>query len=139
MADVARNAVYPFAEVYTVATSGTAAVDVWDIPAGTIITSVLAKIKTAGSASSGTSSITVGDDDTASGFITAADGTASADTVYGDAPSERGVYLYDGTIRGGYVKFYTAAGTELKLTNSVVAAAETTVDIFVMGYRYNET
>jgi len=126
---------YPFAEVFEVDTNGTTAVDVWDIPAGTIIAMVLAEIQVS---STGTgANIIVGDDDDDDGFILAASCCTTAGTIYGDAPEERGAYLYTGvSYHSGKWKYYDAAGKELKIDSSAANTTEATLRIYVFGYRY---
>jgi len=131
--------IYPFAEMFEVTTDGTTAVKIWDIPAGTVITMVLAKIKVAGTGSA--SNLTIGDDDTADGYILAASCCGAAvDTVYGDAIAERGSYLAAATGLGhaGAWKVYTAAGKELYLDASAALTTEAVIEVFVFGYRYAE-
>ena len=129
---------YPFAEVFEVATTGTTAVDVWDIPAGTLITMVLAEVETAPTGDA--NNVTVGDDDDADGYILAGAACgATAGTIYGDSVQERGVYLVaDGVIgiHGGYWKSYTSAGKEVKVVLSAAATTEATMRIYIFGYRY---
>lgn len=134
-----KKTLYPFAEMFEVDTDGTDSVDVWDISRGTIITMVLAKIKTPGT---GSGNIIVGDDDDDNGFILAADGTAAADTVYGDAVAERGAYFTNAggglESHAGKWKVYTSAGKEIKMDCSNALTTEATIDIFVFGFRYHE-
>ena len=133
--------VYPFAEMFEVQTDEQTAVNVWNIPKGTIITMVLAKVKVAGTGSGG--NLIVGDDDDDNGYILAANLCgATVDTVYGDLPAERGVYLASGSAAGthaGKWKVYTAAGKELKIDCSATLTTEATVEVFVFGYRYKES
>lgn len=132
-----KRTVYPFAEIFEIATVGTTQTDIWAIPAGTIITLVLAKIKTAGT---GTGNLIIGDDDDDNGYILAADATAAADTIYGDAITERGIYLAGASGMGhaGAWKVYTSSGKELKIDCSSALTTEATVDVFVFGFRYHE-
>lgn len=131
-----KKTIYPFAEMFEVETSTTDSVPVWEIPAGTIVTCILAKIKVAGT---GSGNIIVGDDDDDNGFILAADATAAADTIYGDAPEERGAYLYMGdSYHSEKWKQYTAAGKKIYIDCSDTLTTEATVDIYVFGYRYHE-
>ena len=135
--------IYPFAEMFEVSTDGTTAVKIWDIPAGTIITMVLAKIKVQGTGAS--SNIIVGDDDDDNGYILAATTCgAVADTVYGDAVAERGTYLNEPSMgsavatHAGPWKVYTAVGKALYLDASAALTTEAVIEIFVFGYRYAE-
>ena len=135
--------IYPFAEMFEVTTDGTTAVEIWAIPAGTIITMVLAKIKVAGTGSA--SNLIIGDDDDDNGYILAASCCGVAvDTVYGDAVAERGKYLNEPTTgaavatHAGPWKVYTAAGKELYLDASAALTTEAVIEVFVFGYRYAE-
>ena len=133
-----KQTLYPFAEMFEIETNSTTSVDIWDIPAGTIITMVLAKIKVAAVVAG---NITIGDDDDADGFILAADAVVALDTIYGDAVNERGPYLYpqgQSAPHSGKWKVYTAAGKELKIQQSGTATTAAVVDVFVFGYRYQE-
>ena len=132
-----KKTLYPFAEMFEIATVSTTQTDIWDIPEGTIITMVMAKIKTAGT---GSGNLIIGDDDDDNGYVLAADATAAADTIYGDSVTERGAYLSTGTSaeHAGHWKVYTAAGKELKIDCSAALTTEATVDVFVFGYRYQE-
>lgn len=134
MAVTNMKTVYPFSECFVVTGEDTDAIDVYDIPAKTVITGVLVIVETAGV---GTSNLTVGDDDTADGYITAADATAAAGTVYGDVPTERGSYLYDSTVKAGYVKYYPDAGKEIKFDLSGSQTTDGVYKIIVTGYRFD--
>ena len=130
---------YPFAERFVVDTDGTDAVDIWDIPAGTIITRVLVQIDVDGTGDSG-GNIIVGDDDDDNGYILAANvcgGTAG--TVYGDHINELGEYLEPSGAVGSYEpgcwKTYSSAGKELKLDCSAALTTEATLSIYVFGFR----
>ena len=134
-----KKTLYPFAEMFEVETNAQVSVDIWDIPKGTIITMVLAKVKVAGTGTA--ANIIVGDDDVDNGYILAAAvcGT-SVDTVYGDATAERGEYLELGAdgVHAGSWKVYSSAGKELKMDCSASLATEAIMDIFVFGFRYHE-
>ncbi len=130
-----KQTIKPFSEIFEINTSGTDSVAIWNIPKGTIITKVLAKIKTAGS---GSGNLIIGDDDDPDGFILAADATAAADTIYGDAPEELGAYLYMGvSYHSTKWKQYTSTKT-LSIDCSDALTTEATVDVFVFGYSYTE-
>ena len=127
---------YPFARIFQVATSSTDAVDIWQIPVGTIITRVLAQINVAGT---GSGNLTVGDDDSGNGYILAADATAAAGTVYGDLNGELGTYLAGTAAGAGCApcwKEYHATGKELKMDCSGALTTEATVDVMVFGYSF---
>ncbi len=131
---------YPFAEVFEVIPTLAADTvkNIWNIPKGTIITMVLAKIKTvcAGAASN----LIIGDDDDDNGYIEAAAFCGSAvDTIYGDVASERGAYTADATLHASLWKVYTAAGKELKLEQSGTLTTAGLIEVFVFGYRYKES
>ena len=134
--------VYPFAEMFEVTPSLAAdtAVNIWNIPKGTIITMVLAKIKTA--CAGAASNLIIGDDDDDNGYILAgAFCGQAADVIYGDAIAERGIYLAAATGLGhaGAWKVYTAAGKELKLEQSGTLTTAGAIEVFVFGYRYKES
>ncbi len=134
-----KQALYPFSEMFQVDTSSTDAVTFWNIPAGTIITMVLAKINVAGT---GSGNLIVGDEDDDNGFILACDATSTADTVFGDITNERGAYLNAAVPTAGGAdepkwKVYTATKAA-KIDCSGALTTEATIDIMVFGYRYNE-
>ncbi len=112
--------VYPGSILVEVECNGTTAIAVWAIPAGTLIEQVLARIKVAGV---GAANLTVGDDDAATGFLVAADTVVAVGTVYGEVPTTRGAYLYDATVKAGYIKLYASAGKSVKI---VLSGAQTT-------------
>lgn len=105
-----RYSVYPVAEMVHIQSEGTTPVAVMSIPDGMIVEHVLAIIKTPNEDADATNLI-VGDDDDDNGFILAADAKAAAGTVYGEDPTHRGAYLYDGTKKGSFVKVYQAHKT----------------------------
>lgn len=130
-----KKILYPFAEVFEGTTNGITSVALWDIPAGTIITMVMARIKTAGV---GTGNLLVGDDDDDNGFVLAGDATATAGTKYGDKPTERGVYLEATAGEPGDWKVYEAAGKELRLDcDAATLTTEAVVEVFVVGFRWD--
>lgn len=130
-----KQTLYPFAEMLEITTNGTTSVDIWVIPAGTIITRVLAKIRVIGV---GTGNLRIGDDDTNDGFILAKDATAAVDTVYGDDVADLGAYLDSGT-NAGMWKLYASSGKEIKIdVDASTLTTEATIDVFIFGYRYSE-
>ncbi len=131
--DTVERTGYPFFRCVRTTSNGTTAVNVMTIPAGIVVTNALAIVVTV-AADTHASNITVGDDDTADGFISAADGKATAGTVYGDAPTERGSYLYDSTVKGGYTKYYATAKT-VKLVQSHAVTTDGVYDVVITGYR----
>lgn len=130
MATLNQIKAYPFAETFEVQTTDATSINVWLIPKGTIVDDVIVVVKTAAS----TGYITVGDTDTANGYITSADAAGAAGTVYGDSPAEKGAFLYDATVKGGFRKVYT---THDKYLTIVVDRAGTdgTFLITVTGFR----
>ena len=96
------NSGYHFAEEIEVQTEGTTAVVCRTLSPGEIVHQVIARLKTAAVRSAGAATLSVGDDDAATGFLVAADAKAAAGTIYGAVPTERGAYLYDGTVKAGY-------------------------------------
>jgi len=134
MAGSPVEVLYPIALSLDVDTSSTTAVTVWPIPAGTIITAVLAKMKVAGT---GSGNLIVGDDDDDDGFILAADATGAAKVVYGDTPEERGAYLYMGdSYHSTKMKFYTSSGKSVIMDCSAALTTEATVTVIILGYRF---
>jgi len=98
--------------------------DIWAIPAGTVIEKVY-MIVTA--AITGTTVLTVGDDDGATSFIPAAAITLGTPGLYGWDAKNAGAYLRVETAGASdaadiYVvpqaKYYSAAGKEVKLDNT---------------------
>lgn len=128
---------YPFAECIEVTTSGTTAVDVRKFAAGEIVVNVMARIKTAGVRAAGAANITIGDDDDADGYLAAADAKATAGTVYGDDPTERGAYMYDATKKGSFRKLYAAEGKTLKAVLDAAVDTEAVIQVTVWGFRAN--
>jgi hypothetical protein len=129
MAVVTQTEGRHWAECVTVTTNGTTAVSCFSIPAGTVVENALLVSKVVGT---GTANITVGDDDTADGFILAYDHTSSVGTVVGDTPAERGGYLFS-TV-GGFTKYYPAAKT-CKVVLSGAGTIQGTWLVVLKGYR----
>jgi len=124
---------YPICEQFRVQSNGATPVPITTILPGTVIEKIIARVETPGT---GAANLTVGHDDDPDGFVLAGDHTAAAGTVYADTPTERGVYLYDATVKGGYSKVYAA----LKTLSLVLSAAGTTQGIhqvMVTGHRYD--
>jgi len=131
-----RKSVYPFAECVEVQMEGTTSIDVMTIPKGTIIEKVIARVTIQGTGTPG--NLIVGDDDDDNGFITAVAATGAVGTVIGDVPTEHGDYLYDSTVKGGYIKLYASAGKEVKAVLSAdTATVEPAFQIIVYGKRYS--
>lgn len=131
-----RYSVYPVSEMVHIQSEGTTPVPVYSIPDGTIIDLVLAVVKTPNQ-DADASNLTVGDEDSADGYIVAADAKAAKGTVYGGDPTERGAYLYDATKKGGFVKAYSAPKTILFAlsTDMLPAEAEGEYLIYIFGHR----
>lgn len=129
----ARKTAYPIAELIEVTSQGTTPIDLMAIGDGVVIEQVLTRVKTP---AVGASNLIVGDDDDDNGYILAGDATAAGGTVYGDAVTERGAYLYDATSKGGHVKFYGAAGKELKFKLSAGPTTEGVFQVLVIGHRF---
>ena len=134
VAVLAQKSGYWFAEMFRVQTEGVTAVPFMSLLPGTVVKLILARCETPGT---GAANLTVGDDDDADGYLIAADHTAAAGTIYGDAPTERGAYLYDATAKGGFVKLYNAAKT-LKAVLSAAGTTQGTWQLLVLGHRYDE-
>ena len=131
MAILTQRSGYRICEQFRVQTNGTTPVDILQVLPGTVIDHVVARCETPGT---GAANLTIGDDDDADGFVLAGDHTAAAGTHYGDAPTERGVYLRDATEKAGYVKAYNAAKT-LKAVLSATGTTQGTWQVTVEGYR----
>lgn len=98
--------------------------DIWAIPAGTVIEKVYMVID---EAISGSSAITVGDDDAAAGFVPSASLTLNTPGMYAWDAKNAGAYLRVQTAGASdatdiYVvpsaKYYSASGKEIKLDNT---------------------
>lgn len=129
-----RYGVYHFAEMTLVESNSTTAVAVMTLPKNTVVEKVLVRVKTAAVRAAGATTLTLGDDDTANGFITASDAKAAVGTVYGEVPSVRGAYLYDATVKGSYIKHYAADKT-LKLVLDTTPETQGQYEITVIGHR----
>lgn len=132
-----RYTVYPFAEA-VLATSESVegspvAVDIFSIQDGMVVELVLAYIKSH-CVDAEANNLIVGDDDDDDGYIVAASAKAADATIYGQAPVERGAYLYDATEKGSFVKVYTAPKT-LKLKLSAAPDAEGEYLVYIFGHR----
>ncbi len=133
MTVTAVKAVYPFAELFEVASQGDTVIDLMKIGAGVIIENVVVRVKTP---ATGSANLIVGDDDDDNGFTVAADATAAEGTVYGATVTERGAYLYDATSKAGHVKVYAAEGKELKFVLSADPTTEGVFEVIVLGHRF---
>ncbi len=123
---------YPFHDRYRIEADSTAATQIALYPAKTIITGVLALVNSSGA---GAANMSIGDSTDASGYIVACDHTSAAGTIFGDAPSERGAYLYDSTVKGGYWKVLASAAA-MKMILTADPSIASTWDIFVTGFTY---
>jgi len=132
-----KQTLAPFAEVFRATTAGTTDVNIWNIPAKTLITDVFVVCVTAGVGNT-TAYAAVGDEDDEDGFIAGFDPTSAAATCIGDDPTERGDYLYDSTKKALCGKYYSATKTmEVVLENATNVTTNPVFDVFVMGYRYD--
>lgn len=131
-----RYSVYPVAEAVLLQSEGTTPVPVFSIPDGMIIDLVLAMVKTPNE-DADANNLTVGDDDTADGYIVAADAKAAAGTFYGEDPTKRGAYLYDATKKGSFVKAYSAPKTLYFALSADLLEAEAEGEylIYIFGHR----
>jgi len=116
----------------TIPAASTTAISLMSIPKGTYITDVLVKIVSAGV---GTGDIDIGDDDDPAGYLDGCDATGAANTIYGDDPTERGAYLYDGTKKSLPGKFYTGDKTLKAVASASTLTTGVTADVYVMGFR----
>lgn len=128
------NSVYPLSEEIEVETEGTTPVVCRSLSPGETIDQIWARIKTAAVRSAGACALTVGDDDDADGFLVSADAKAAAGTAYGNVPTERGVYLYDSTVKAGYQKAYSAVKS-LKIVLSTVPDTQALIQVVIVGHR----
>jgi len=119
-------------ESFLLESEGTTVIDLKSLQEGTIVEKVLVRIV---KAAIGASNLTVGDDDSANGYITAADATAAAGTVYGADPTERGAYLYDATKKGSFSKFYQAIKTLKFVLSATPETMEGQYEVTILGYR----
>lgn len=124
---------YDFAELYEVLSQGTTAITVASLPKGTMVSEVIVKVKTP---AVGASNLLVGDDDDADGFTAPGDAVAVAGTLYGDLTTERGVYLYDATSKGGHVKLYTADKSLKFSLSAIPATSEGVYEVLIKGTRF---
>jgi hypothetical protein len=127
------SSVYHFAEEIEVLTEGVTPVVCRTLSPGETVEKVMARIKTPAVRAGGATTFSVGDDDAATGFLLAADVKAAAGTLYGTVPTERGAYLYDDTVKAGYLKSYTAM-KDLKIVLSAAPDTEAVVQVTVIGH-----
>jgi hypothetical protein len=132
---LSQNAVYHFAEQLKVQSQGTTPVALITLPVGTIVESVLARVRTAAVRAGGSVTLAVGDNDDADGFLIAADAKA-ADVTYGPDPTQRGAYLYDATKKGSFVKLYGTDNT-LYFALNIAPDTEGIYDVIIIGHRAN--
>jgi len=133
VAVLTRKSGYNIAECFRVQSEGVTPVTFMRVLPGTVIERVTVRIETPGT---GVANLTVGDEDDADAFILAADHTAAAGSIYGDATTERGVYLYDATSKGGHAKLYNAE-KDLRLVLSAAGTVQGIHQVFITGYRYD--
>lgn len=131
-----RYSVYSVAEMVHIQSEGTTPVPVFSIPDGMIIDLVLAVVKTPNE-DAGANNLTVGDNDTADGYIVAADSKAAAGTIYGEDPTARGAYLYDSTKKGSFVKAYPGPKTIYFALSADMAEGEAEGEylVYIFGHR----
>jgi hypothetical protein len=134
MAVVNQRPIYLINECVQVQTNSTTAVDVYTIQAQSVIEKVTVLMVTPAVRAAGGVDLTVGDDDSANGYILAASAKGAANTVYGDAVAECGTYI-DATTPNG--KFYTAVGKEIKIVCSAANDTEAVAKVIIKGYRYS--
>jgi hypothetical protein len=132
MAVLNQASVYHFAEKFEVQSQGITAIDLMSFQDGEIIEGVIVHIKTP---ATGACNLIVGDDDDPDGFIAAADGSAAADTIYGDGVTERGAYLYDSTSKAGHYKVYQTITKKLKFVLSAAPTTQGVYNVIVFGHR----
>lgn len=115
--------------------------DLWRIPAGTLISKVYAKIDVA---ITGTTALTVGDDDGATSYITDLAASFATPGVYGWDAKTAGAYLRIQTAGATdaadvYVvptaKYYGATGKEVKLDITTANTAGS-LRVFIEGHKY---
>lgn len=119
--------------------------DLWDIPAGTLITKVYVKIDTA---ITGTTTLDFGDDDDPNGFfdggVSGAEGASLIAGLYGWSANIAGAYMRVETAGVSdaadvYVvpnaKYYAAAGKELKMDLTTACSAGR-FRVIVEGFRF---
>jgi hypothetical protein len=136
MAVLNRNNSYSFSEQVQVQSLNTTPVAVMSLPVGTVITSVLVRVRTAAVRAAGAANVTIGDDDSAAGFISSTDAKAAVGTIKGGDPTERGAYLYDSTKKGGFHKAYSA-DKFVYLVLDAICDTQGIYDVIINGYRAN--
>ena len=126
---------YPFAEVFLAQTAGLTNTTIWTIPPGTLIQDVWVKVVTAGDGNT-TDYICVGDEDDEDGFIAGFDPNSAAGTIIGDAPDERGAYLYDSTKKTLCGKYYSSSKSMIVDCEVVTSLATNPIfEVIVSGLR----
>ena len=141
MAITARRTMYPMAEMVEVAAEGTTVIDLVDIPEGTIIESVLVRIKTPATGTA--ANLSVGDAGDAAGFIMPNNAQAAAGTIYGNDPDHLGGYLKDtvtcaatgANAKVGHNGHLYATAAKLRFVLSA-AATGGVYQVFVTGKRF---
>lgn len=115
-------------------------VDVWAIPAGTVIEKVYVVVDTA---VAGMTAVTIGDDDAAAGYAVNASITLGTPGMYGWDAKNAGSYLRILTAgvtdpADPYVvpnaKYYAAAGKEIKMDATNAATGASKMRVVIEGY-----
>lgn len=116
-------------------------VDVWAIPAGTVIEKVYVIVDTA---VTGMTAVTIGDDDAATGFVLNASITLGTPGMYSWDVKGSGAYLRISTPGATdpadpYVvpnaKYYAAAGKEVKMDATNAATGASRMRVVIEGYK----
>ncbi len=136
MGVVNRYTVYQMAEMVLIGSEGTTIVPVFSIPAGTVIEHVMVRVKTPAVRVTGAVTMTLGDVNSADGFVVACDAKAAIGTVFGGDPTERGAYLYDATKKGSFLKHYSLVNT-LRFVLNVAPDVQGEYEVIVFGKRYS--
>ncbi len=86
----------------------------------------------------GVSSLALGDDDSATGFLPVAttDTLMATPGIYGWPGSKKGAYLKDGSNAAGAAKYYSAAGKEVKL-DATGTLNSGKVRVVIQGYNHS--
>lgn len=124
---------YPWAEMFETRSEGTTPVLLATMTPGMMITGALVRVKTPAVLVAAVT-VAIGDTDDADGYVLDADAKAAAGTIYGDAVTERGAYLYDATSKAGHIKFY-AANKELRLVLSTAPTTEGVYQVTMWGHK----
>lgn len=105
--------------------------DLLNIPAGMVVDKVYYVVD---EAITGTSAVTVGDDDDADGFATSS-ATLGTPGIYGNSSALAGAYLQEGANKLPKSKYYSAAGKEVKVDFTGAATAGK-LRVIIQGYQH---